>query len=264
MGKAARLRAERRVAPPPPIRKKNEPVRQTTIWIATGGLVALVAIVAVALLATRSTPKVAAPASATAADRAAPAALVQAADQVGFHPTTEPGVGQVEGRPASAASPPANPNLLPVGSVAPGFTLRTPQGKKVSLGSYRGRTVLLEFFATWCPHCNAEEPHLTTLARSLEKRGVRLLAVNADGETAPSVFAFHRYYGIQYPALVDPGASPGSFNAPGSAGTVSTAYRVESFPTFYVIRPNGKIAWRSDGEQPDALLRSVLLNATHA
>jgi peroxiredoxin len=264
MGKAARLRAERRVAPPPPIRKTNEPVRLTTIWVATGGLVAVVGIVVVALLATRSTPTVAAPASATAADRAAPAALVQAADQVGFHPTTEPGVGQVEGRPASAALPPTNPNLLAVGSTAPSFTLRTPQGKKVSLSSYRGKTLLLEFFATWCPHCNAEEPHLTKLARSLENRGVRFLAVNADGETAPSVFAFHRYYGIRYPALVDPSASPGSFNAPGSAGNVSTAYRVESFPTFYVIGPNGKIAWRSDGEQPDALLRSALLSAAHA
>ena len=114
----------------------------------------------------------------------------------------------------------------------------------------------------WCPHCNAEAPHLAKLARSLGARGVRFLSVNADGETAPSVFAFHRYYGLPYPALVDPSTKAGSFNAPGAAGQVSTAYRVQSFPTFYVINPAGKITWRSDGEQPDALLRAQLVQAS--
>lgn len=259
MGKAARLRQERRLTPPPV--GKQQHVEQRTVWLGTGGILAVVAVVVVVLLATRTSPKVAAAAPVTAADRNAPASLVQAANDVGFHPTTEPGVGQLEGRPASSALPASNPDLLPVGSAAPGFTLRTPQGRGVSLASYRGKTVLLEFFASWCPHCNAEAPHLAKLARSLGGRGVRLLSVNADGETAPSVFAFHRYYGLPYPALVDPSTKPGSFNAPGDAGQVSTAYRVQSFPTFYVINPAGKITWRSDGEQPDALLRAQLLQA---
>lgn len=264
MGKAARVRAGRRTVPPPPRAHSQERVKPAMVWLATGGIAAVVAVVVVVLLATRTSPKVAPPAAASAADSGAPASLVQAAQQVGFHPTTEPGVGQIEGKPASDAAPPTNPNLLRVGSVAPGFTLRTPQGKTVSLSSYRGKAVLLEFFATWCPHCNAEAPHLARLAQSLQKHGVRFVAVNADGETAPSVFAFHSYYGLKYPALVDPSSSPGSFNTPGSAGSVSTAYRVESFPTFYVIGPTGKITWRGDGEQPDALLRSALLAASRA
>ena len=72
------------------------------------------------------------------------------------------------------------------------------------------------------------------------------------------MFAFHRYYGLQYAALVDPSARPGSFSSPGLPGPVSTRYRVESYPTFYVLAPNGRIVWRSDGEQPDALLRHEL------
>ncbi|HWB23016.1 MAG TPA: TlpA disulfide reductase family protein [Gaiellaceae bacterium] len=228
------------------------------IWFATGGLAVIVAIVVGVLLATRSTPAVAPPAQAIASDRDAPASLVQAANQVGFHPTTEAGVGQVEGKPATDAHPPSNPNLLAVGSVAPAFTLKTPQGQTVSLSQYRGKAVLLEFFATWCPHCNAEAPHLRTLYASLSKGQYAFVAVNADGETAPSVFAFHRYYGLQYPALVDPGSTPGSFNNQGSPGPVTTKYQVEAFPTFYVIDPLGQIAWRGDGEQPDALLRQQL------
>ena len=223
---------------------------------------ALIAVVVVLLLTTRSSPKTA-PQSTniSAADRNASTSLVNAANAIGFHPTTEPGVGTMEGQPASAARPPSNPKLIPVGKQAPSFTLDTPQGTAVSLSSFRGKAVLLEFFATWCPHCNAEAPHLERLYASLPKAKIAFVSVNADGETAPSVFAFHRYYGLQYPALVDPSSHPGSFNVQGAAGRVSTEYQVEDFPTFYVLDPHGKIVWRSDGEQPDALLRQQLLAA---
>lgn len=262
MSKSARIRQARRVPPPPTAR--GAAVRQRTVWLATGALAVIVGVVVVVLLATRSTPSTPAPAAASAADRSAPASLLAAANAVGFHPTTEPGVGQVESEPASAASPPANPNLLAVGTVAPGFTRETPQGVEVSLASLRGKAVLLEFFATWCPHCNAEAPHLRELAKSLAGKHVAFLSVNADGETGPSVYAFHRYYGLTFPALVDPGSPAGSFSHEGAAGAVSTRYRVQDFPTFYVIDPAGRIAWRGDGEQPDALLRSELLKASRA
>jgi cytochrome c biogenesis protein CcmG, thiol:disulfide interchange protein DsbE len=177
---------------------------------------------------------------------------------VGFYPVTAAGVGLIESKSGSAALPASNRNLLPVGSTAPSFRLRTPQGRSVSLDGVRGRAVLLEFFATWCPHCNAEAPHLRALADTLPKQRYAFLSIDADGETAPSVFAFHRYYGLPYAALVDPSAHAGSFSSPGLPGPVSTRYRVESYPTFYVLAPNGRIVWRSDGEQPDALLRHEL------
>jgi peroxiredoxin len=201
------------------------------------------------------------PARPTAADLRAPAWLVAAARRVGFHTSTEPGVGLIESKPASAARPPSSSALLPVGSVAPRFTLRTPEGDPVSLSSYRGRAVLLEFFATWCPHCQAEAPHLRRIARELGFRRYAYLSINGDGETAPSVYAFHRYFGLPYPALLDPGGRPGSFSSSGEPGPVSKRYGLQNFPTFYVIRPDGRIAWRSDGEQPDALLVAELRRA---
>jgi peroxiredoxin len=188
--------------------------------------------------------------------------LIAAANAVGFHPTTEPGVGQLETMPASAAGAPSNPNLLVAGTRAPGFTLKTPQGKKVSLAQYRGKAVLLEFFTTWCPHCNAETPYLKSLSESLSKKPYAFISVNADGETAPSVYAFHRYYGLKYPALLDPSTQPGSFSSPGAPGPVSNAYRVESYPTFYVLDPQGRVYWASTGEQPDALLVQMLHQAS--
>jgi thiol-disulfide isomerase/thioredoxin len=263
MGKAARLKQERRVTKPPPVGKSATRPPQQMVLLATAGVVGIIVVVVVVLLATKSSPKTAPPAKVTASDANAPASLISAAQAVGFHPTTEAGVGEIESKPASAAGAPddASQLLLPVGTYAPNFTLQTPQGQKVSLASYRGHAVLLEFFASWCPHCNAEEPHLAPMARSLASKGIRFLAVNADGETAPSVYAFHRYYGMSYPALVDPSANPGSFNSPGSAGQVSTVYKIEEFPTFYILDKTGKITWRSNGEQPDALLKQEVLKA---
>jgi peroxiredoxin len=259
MSKAERIRHQRAAVPPPV--GKRQPISQRLVWLCTGSVALVIAIVVVILLATRSTPKVAAPASSSASDVGAPASLVAAANAVGFHPTTEPGVGEIESKPLSAANPPANPNLLPVGAKAPPFALKTPEGEQVSLASDRGNAVLLEFFATWCPHCNAEAPHIAALSRSLQDEHIRVLSVNADGETAPSVFAFHRYYGLPYPALLDPSSQPGSFTHEGAAGAVSTTYKVADFPTFYVIAPNGVIAWHGDGEQPDVLLRRELVTA---
>ena len=204
---------------------------QRLVWAATA-CVALIVVAATAAIVARSQTAAAPPPAHTtsAADRNAPAALKRAAAAIGFHTTTEPGVGVLENEPASTARPPTNPNLLKPGKLAPGFTLKTPQGQTVSLSDFRGKPVLLELFATWCPHCQAEAPHLAKLATELQPKGVAFVSINADSENAASVYAFHRYFGL-------------------------------SFPTFYVISPTGRVTFASDGEQPDALLRQELLQA---
>jgi peroxiredoxin len=264
MGKAARLRAEKG-KPPPPVGKKQG-VSQRTVLFGTVGLIVVIVAVAGGLVATHSSPKKPPPAAASASDKNAPAALVTAAKAVGFSPNTEAGVGTMESKPATAANAPSNANLLAVGSTAPDFTLKTPEGQPVSLSSFRGKATLLEFFATWCPHCDAEAPHLRSIFSTLPKAKYGWLSVNADGEDAASVYAYHRYFGIRDPAVLDLGSGPatGNFHQPGTAGPVTIKYQVQAFPTFYVIDPKGKVAWASDGEQPDALIRQQLQKAAGA
>jgi peroxiredoxin len=261
MGKQARLKRERRPAAPPVGRR---PSSARWIWLATAVVGAAIAIVAgvLAMRSSSSTPPPAA--SPSASDGNASAELVQAADAVGFKPSTEPGVGVYEDKPASAAQPARSTALLAAGTPAPQFTLKTPQGETVSLSDFRGKAVLLEFFATWCPHCQAEAPHLKAMAESMDKSRFAFVSINADSEDAASVFAYHRYLGLSFPALLDPGSPPGSFHQQGGAGPVTQSYGLQAYPTFYVIDPQGTVFWATDGEQPDALIRAKLLAAAGA
>jgi peroxiredoxin len=224
---------------------------------------AAIAIIA-GVLAMRSSSSPPPPASPSASDANAPAALVEAANAVGFQPSTEPGVGVWEDKPASAAQPARSNALIAAGTTAPDFTLRTPQGGTVSLSDFRGKALLLEFFATWCPHCQAEAPHLKAMAQSMDKSHFAFASINADSEDAASVFAYHRYFGLPFPSLLDPGSPAGSFHQQGAAGPVTQKYGLQAYPTFYVIDPHGKVFWASDGEQPDALLRAKLQAAARA
>jgi peroxiredoxin len=233
-------------------------------WMAVVVLVAVAAVVVLAVVGAMSS-KHPTPHAVTipAADRAASAALRKAAEQIGFHSNAAAGAGTIEDSSISATNPAPAKGLLPIGSKAPGFTLQTPAGQSVSLASLRGKTVLLEAFATWCPHCAAEAPHLKAMYQSLPKQKYAFVGLNADGEDAASVLAYHIFFGLPFPALLDPNPSdPGSFSHEGGRGPVSKAYKVGLFPTFYVIDPQGKIAWTAEGEQADALLLRELRAAS--
>jgi len=181
----------------------------------------------------------------------AEAELAAAALAVGFHSTMDSSVGRIEKLAANAAPPPGNPLLLPVGSAAPDFSLHTPIGERVDLSDYKGKVVFLEFFATRSPHCQAEAQHIVAIRQATSTR-FAFLSINADSEDAASLYAFDRYFAVTYPTLMDPG------QVAGSAGPVTQAYKAQKYPTFYVIDKEGKVAWRADGEQPDALLLKAL------
>jgi peroxiredoxin len=231
------------------------------IWIGTGVVLLVVVLVTAVLVATHRGSSVPGPAKPSAADLAAPKALQRAAAAIGFHPEPIPGVGKIEDDPASAAVPATNPGLLAVGTAAPSFTLKTPLGETVSLHDFAGKALLLEFFATSCPHCQAEAPHLEKLYRSLDHSRYAMASINADGEGAPSIYAFHRYFGLTYPALIDVRGRAGSWHSPGALGPVTAAYKIVNFPTFYVISPSGRVRYAANAEEPTAKLMQELQQA---
>jgi peroxiredoxin len=194
------------------------------------------------------------------ADRNATPALIRAAESIGFRPPHGGNAGQIEDKPPSEAKI-ITKGLLALGARAPAFTLRTPTGTRVSLGSLRGKAVLLEFFATWCPHCNAEAPHLQALYAQLPRGKVAFVSIDGASDDAPSVFAYHVWYGLAFPALLDQGDHTVTFPDHGPLGPVTRRYGVSEWPTFYVLDAQGRVTWRSAGEQPDALVARELRRA---
>jgi peroxiredoxin len=127
--------------------------------------------------------------------------------------------------PAPAAAPAALTGPQ-VGSPAPNFTLRTLDGKTVSLNSYRGKTLVINVWATWCPPCRQEMPDLLTSYAKLSKTGVAFLGVDTT-EEAPIIRAYVVAKGVPYAQAVD------------SAKTFQKDYDVQYFPTTYVIDARG-------------------------
>lgn len=72
------------------------------------------------------------------------------------------------------------------GEAAPGFSLRDINGKEVSLDSYKGKVVLVNFWATWCGPCKLEMPHLDKMDRELEEKGFEVISISTDDARASS------------------------------------------------------------------------------
>ena len=138
--------------------------------------------------------------------------------------TFVPPPGAVEVEQFGMASAPAME-----GRPAPGFTLTSLGGKKRSLEQYRGRIVLLDFWATWCAPCRKELPHLEALYRKYGKDQLVVFAINTS-EARGKVEDFIRRSGYTFPVLLD------------TDGSVMSSFGVTSIPQIFVIDREGKIA----------------------
>ena len=244
---------------------KRRSVRRTLLLTTAAVVVVGITVAVIVSASPGASPAVPATAPATAASDAPSSSkqdpLAEAADALGFRQTTAADVGVVENLPPDTPLLAPSNSLLPVGVAAPDFTLSTATGQTVRLSDYKGKVILLEFFATWCPHCQAEAQHLTKVFGSLSPDRFGFLSVNADSEDPASLYAFDRFFKIPWPTLLDAGSPAGSYKQTGGAGPVTRAYGVALYPTFYIIDAKGRVAWRNDREQPDMLIAQKLHDA---
>lgn len=123
------------------------------------------------------------------------------------------------------------------GQKAPDFTLKDVSGNSISLSSFRGKVVLLNFWATWCPPCRAELPSMNKLNELLRKKGFVILAVSTD-RAVVDVEDFLKIYPVNFPVVVD-------YNL-----TVSMSlYKVFMVPITFLIDKKGIIVKKYFGEQ---------------
>ena len=130
----------------------------------------------------------------------------------------------------------AGERLTPIpGDVpAPDFELRDTEGRLHRLSDYRGKTVILNFWTTWCPPCREEIPSMNRAWQQLRQEGVVMLGVNM-GENEDTIFVFTADYPAEFPLLLD------------RDGAVIDQWPVKGLPTTYIIAPDGSIAYRAIG-----------------
>jgi peroxiredoxin len=134
------------------------------------------------------------------------------------------------------------------GNMAPDFTLSSLDGKVMKLSDLKGKKVILNFWASWCPPCKAEIPHMQSFYEDEKDNHVVILAVNlttAEKNTA-NVEQFVKEYGITFPVLLD------------SQGEIGNVYQAFTIPTSYIIDSNGVIQQKIVGPMSKEMMKDMI------
>lgn len=129
---------------------------------------------------------------------------------------------------------------------AAGFALRDVDGRTARLEDYRGRVVLLDFWATWCGPCKVEEPWLKEFERTYKDRGFAVLAVSMDEEGWDAVRPYIAKHQLNYRVLM-------------ASADIDTLYPgMEAWPFTYLIDRQGRIAWQHMGVASKPEMRATI------
>ncbi|MBU5636035.1 TlpA family protein disulfide reductase [Geomonas sp. Red69] len=115
------------------------------------------------------------------------------------------------------------------GNPAPDFTLKDLSGKPVQLSTLKGKLVLVNFWATWCPPCREEIPSMVKLNQAMQGKNFQMLAVSIDEGGKTAVEDFFKRGGVTLPALLD------------TDGQVARRYGTTGVPETFVVDPKGVI-----------------------
>jgi thiol-disulfide isomerase/thioredoxin len=134
------------------------------------------------------------------------------------------------------------------GKAAPDLVLTDIQGKAIKLSDLKGKTVLLDFWATWCGPCRADGPSLDKLYQKYGGSNLAVIGVSVD-EERPVVQKFLSQHPHKYPIVLT------------TENEMPRAYQIGVFPTYVVIDTEGKVAFATEGEKGFSELRRLLKKA---
>jgi cytochrome c biogenesis protein CcmG/thiol:disulfide interchange protein DsbE len=124
-----------------------------------------------------------------------------------------------------------------VGDIAPDFVLPALDGSVHKLSNYRGKVVLVNLWATWCPPCVAEMPILNELAKKYGARGLTILGIAGDDDPE-TVRGFVQESPVSFEVLLDPG------------GAVGTQYGITGYPESFFVDRDGRLEEKVIGPLP--------------
>lgn len=128
---------------------------------------------------------------------------------------------------------------------APGFSLQDIHGKTVNLEDFRGKSILLNFWATWCEACKDELPSMQRLYEAASSQGIEVVAISIDRRNFDRVKKYAEEYKLTFPVLWDPDQK------------VRKHYYIMGLPTTYLIGPNGQLKGFASGarewDSPDSV-----------
>ncbi len=126
------------------------------------------------------------------------------------------------------------------GDMAPDFQLKDINGNTMALSAFKGKVVMVEFWATWCPPCKELAPLLTELYNKYKDRGFVMLSIVSSDEGETTVKNFINKYKITYPVLLD------------NSGA-ARKYNVSGIPVSFIINKDGKIVNKHLGNTSDII-----------
>ncbi|HZG70138.1 MAG TPA: redoxin domain-containing protein [Chondromyces sp.] len=150
---------------------------------------------------------------------------------------------------SGAEGAPVEATGLATGEKAPDFELKTLDGQTVSLSDYKGKKVILNFWATWCPPCKEEMPHMQKFyEEQAEEKNVEILAVNltSSDKSVGHVREFVKSYGLTFPVPLD------------EEGTIGSQYSAITIPTSYLLNTDGTIGEKVIGPMDEEMLEMLV------
>lgn len=129
---------------------------------------------------------------------------------------------------------------------APDWQLKDLDGKSVKLSDFKGKVVILNFWATWCPPCRREIPSFVSLQKEYGDKGLVIIGVSLDEKGPAAVKPFISKMGINYPVVM------------GDPKVAADYGGIAVVPTTFVIDRNGNVAAMHEGDAPRATFESQI------